>query len=243
MEKSKMVMFDLSGTTVYDEGYVTGCLYRAARELEIQTTEQEIAENIGTNKRHLYQFLIARSMGQAVALADMGRACLDPEAAELADKAFALYESYMIELYRKEVREVPGAADTFRWLHERDIRVATDTGFHGAITEAIMERLGWLRDGLVDISVCVQDIPEERGRPAPYMIFHAMLNLGITSVREVVKVGDQPVDLLEGYNAGCRGVVGVLSGSMDATVLGRYWHTHIIPSVKDLPELMEREFL
>ena len=45
------------------------------------------------------------------------------------------------------------------------------------ITEAIMEGLGWVRDGLVDIFVDVEHIPGEIGRPAPFMIFYAMTQL------------------------------------------------------------------
>jgi beta-phosphoglucomutase-like phosphatase (HAD superfamily) len=110
----------------------------------------------------------------------------------------------MIALYRTQVKEVPGAADTLRWCHAHGIKVATDTGFHGKITGAIMDGLGWIRDGLVDCSVHVECIAGERGRPAPYMIFYAMEKLDIQSVHEVIKIGDTPADMLEGRNAGCR---------------------------------------
>lgn len=238
-----MVMFDLSGTTVYDEGYVTDCLYRAAVETGIDTTESIIAQNIGTNKRHLFQFLLARSQGAVISLEEMGTADLDDASLQTAEEAFRRYSGLMIELYREKVREVSGAEDTFRWLHEQGIKVATDTGFHRDITDAIMEGLGWLREGLVDCSVSVQDIPGERGRPAPFMIFHAMQALNVQRVSAVVKVGDQPSDLLEGTNAGCIGVIGVLSGSLGAEALGKYRHTHIIPSVAALPSLLETSFL
>jgi phosphoglycolate phosphatase-like HAD superfamily hydrolase len=75
------------------------------------------------------------------------------------------------------------------------------------------------------------------------MIFYAMTQLNIQSVREVVKIGDTPADMLEGRNAGCRGVVGVLSGARPIEAWGKYWHTHVIPSVKELPELLTNEFL
>ena len=148
---------------------------------------------------------------------------------------------YMIDYYRNETREVPGASETFRWLHDHGVKVATDTGFHKHINETIMDQLGWIRDGLVDVAMDVQDIAGERGRPAPYMIFRAMERLGVTSVRDVVKLGDQPSDLLEGANAGCRGVVGVLSGPLDALTLGSRAHTHLIASVADLPQLIQNE--
>ena len=161
---------------------------------------------------------------------------------EEAKTVFDRYEELMIEHYRREVREVPGATDTFRWCHEHGIKVATNTGFHRAITEAIMDSLGWVSDGLVDIAVDVEHIPGQIGRPAPFMIFHAMTQLNIQSVHEVVKIGDTPADMLEGHNAGCRGVVGVLSGPRPVDAWGKYRHTHVIPSVKELPELITREF-
>lgn len=237
MSKIQMVMFDLAGTTIRDENYVAQCLYRAAVEVGLITSLEEIGQNIGTNKRDLYRMLISRSRGNAAALADLGTTAVSADEAKLADHAFELYERYMLELYRNDIQEIPGTSDVFRWLHSHNIKVATDTGFHREINEAIMQRMGWLRDGLVDISLNVADIPGERGRPAPFMIFRAMMVLGITSVHHVVKVGDQPADMLEGFNAGCRGVVGVLSGPLAADTLGRFRHTHIIPSVADLPQL------
>ena len=121
MAKVSMVMFDLSGTTVYDEGYVTDCLYQAALEVGITTPREEIARNIGTNKRHLFQFLIARSRGASVSLGQMGQmngtAGLDEESLRLADEAFDRYSRIMIELYHKNVREVSGAEKTFKRLH------------------------------------------------------------------------------------------------------------------------------
>lgn len=236
-----MVMFDLAGTTVQDDNHVAQCLHRAAVDVGIDASLEEIGRNIGTNKRDLFHLLIARSRGIDASLDRIGTVEVSSEDACVAERAFELYERYMLDQYHSEVREVPGAEDTFRWLHERGVKIATDTGFHKQINEAILENLGWLRNGLVDVAMDVQDIPGERGRPAPYMLFRAMEQLGVTSVRQVVKVGDQPADMLEGTNAGCRGVVGVLSGPLDATTLGAHSHTHLIPSVAELPALIERE--
>jgi len=242
MGKISMVMFDLSGTTVHDDTGVRDCLYKAAEECGLKTTPEEILLNMGTNKIHLYQFLIARERGKRIDIKDFEK-IKDPDTYEDAVKVFDRYQEIMIEHYRKEVKEVPGTSDTFRWCHEHGIKVATDTGFHRAVTEAIMERLGWVRDGLVELSVDVEHVPGEIGRPAPFMIFYAMTQLNVQSVHEVVKIGDTPADMLEGRNAGCRGVIGVLSGPRPVTAWGKYWHTHVIPSVADLPALIEAEFL
>jgi phosphonatase-like hydrolase len=241
MDPIRMVMFDLSGTTVQDDTAVRDCLYQAAQEFGIQTTPQEILLHMGTNKIHLYQFLIARQQGKEIALEDFERA-KDPATYELARQAFERYQELMVAHYRQNVMEIPGASEVFRWCHEQGIKVATDTGFHRPVVQAIMEGLGWLRDGLVDLAVDVEHIPGGIGRPAPFMIFYAMQQLNVQSVHQVIKVGDTPADMLEGRNAGVRGVVGVLSGPRPVTAWGRYWHTHVIESVADLPELIESEF-
>jgi len=241
MGKISMVMFDLSGTTVYDDTGVRDCLYQAAQEYNLTTTPEEILYNMGTNKIHLYQFLIARQMGKKIDIQDFEK-IKDPETYEEARKVFDRYQQIMLEYYRKQCKAIPGATDAFRWCHNQGIKVATDTGFHRLITDAIMDGLGWVRDGLVDIAVDVEHIPGEIGRPAPFMLFYAMTMLNIQSVHEVIKIGDTPADMLEGRNAGCRGVVGVLSGPRPVTDWGKYWHTHVIPSVADLPELIEKEF-
>jgi phosphonatase-like hydrolase len=242
MGKISMVMFDLSGTTVYDDTGVRDSLYKAAQEFGLTTTPEEILYNMGTNKIHLYQFLIARQMGKKIDIEDFERN-KDPETLELAMKVFDRYQVIMLDHYHNECRAIPGAEETFQWCHDHGIKVATDTGFHRVITEAIMDSLGWVKRGLVDLSVDVEHIPGEIGRPAPFMLFHAMTHFNIQSVHEVIKIGDTPADMLEGRNAGVRGVVGVLSGPRPVTDWGKYWHTHVIQSVADLPALIESEFL
>ena len=241
MNPIRMVMFDLSGTTVADDTGVRDCLFQAAEEHGLQTTPDEILYHMGTNKIHLYQFLLARQQGQALTIQDFEQA-QDPATREQALIVFDRYQELMVQHYQKHVEEIPGAADVFRWCHAHDILVATDTGFHRVIVEAIMDGLGWLRDGLVDLAVDVEHVPGQIGRPAPFMLFHAMQKLNVQSVHEVIKIGDTPADMLEGRNAGVRGVVGVLSGPRPVSAWGKYWHTHVINSVADLPDLIEREF-
>ncbi len=74
------------------------------------------------------------------------------------------------------------------------------------------------------------------------MLFHAMEIARVASVAEVVTVGDTPLDLQAGTNAGVRGVVGVLTGASTSERLRAEPHTHILPSVANLPELLASKF-
>jgi phosphoglycolate phosphatase-like HAD superfamily hydrolase len=65
-----------------------------------------------------------------------------------------------------------------------------------------------------------------------------MESANVNSVAEVMAVGDTPLDLQAGTNAGLRAVVGVLSGASTAEKLRRETHTHIVQSVANLPALL-----
>lgn len=240
MTKIKLVIFDLSGTTVEDDNAVAKSLHQAAQEYGLDVPLIEFQKTIGTNKIHLFQFMIARGKGVDVTIDEFEKYDF-PEIYTEAKKIFDSYSIIMLDYYRKNARAMSGAENTFEWCKKNGIKVATDTGFHNDVNHTILEKLQWKEKGLVDISVDVEST-NGIGRPAPFMIFHAMETLGIQSVHEVLKIGDTPADLLSGYNAGCMGNIGVLSGANTEETLEKYPHTHLIRSVAELPKLIVEDF-
>jgi phosphoglycolate phosphatase-like HAD superfamily hydrolase len=75
------------------------------------------------------------------------------------------------------------------------------------------------------------------GRPAPFLIYRAMMDTGVHDVATVAVVGDTPLDLQAGTNAGAGWVIGVLSGAHGIETLGGTRHTHLLASVAGLPAL------
>ena len=59
----KLVVFDLSGTTICDDNAVAKCLYAAAVEHGLNVSLDDFRKTIGTNKIKLYAFMIARNEG------------------------------------------------------------------------------------------------------------------------------------------------------------------------------------
>ena len=144
-------------------------------------------------------------------------------------------------LFRSIYRSVPpiaGAEDAFRQLRQHGYLLATTTGFDRAIASSIFRRLGW--EHYFAASICSDDVVQ--GRPSPFMLFHAMESARVDRVSEVVTVGDTPLDLQAGTNAGLRAVVGVLSGASTAEVLGREPHSDVLASVADLPALLASKY-
>ena len=223
----QLVVFDMAGTTIEDKGgVVLNSLIETAQAYELPGTPDELNALMGMNKREVFGMLAAQLYPGDEAHAN-----------RLADEALANFIARMRAAYEAYLAPIPGAEETFAYLRTRGIKIATDTGFDATIGGLIMERLNW-PGRLIDLAVYSTDV--SRGRPAPYMIFRAMEQLGVLDVRQVMKLGDSPADLEEGTNAGCGEVIGVLSGAHTATTLGAYPHTRLIQSVADLPALFEQ---
>jgi phosphonatase-like hydrolase len=89
---------------------------------------------------------------------------------------------------------------------------------------------------VLDAVVCIDDVTA--GRPAPYMIFHAMEATGVEDVRRVFVAGDTVRDVQAGRNAGAAEVVAVLTGEVSAHTLAAAGPTHVLPGVTEIPSLL-----
>jgi phosphonatase-like hydrolase len=225
-----LAVFDIAGTLMEDTGVLVRSFLQAFELSGVPATEEEIDEWRGAAKRDVIRNLVSKHLSQQSAQAE-----------NMVEEIYATFRRLLEENYRKEaIRPIDGAEDTLNWLRNRNILVATTTGFYREVRDLILEKLGW-DGGFFDCNVCSDDVP--RGRPAPYMIFQCMSNLGVSDVNGVIAIGDTPLDMQAGCNAGCRGVIGVLTGSHGVESLGMARHTHIIRSVASLPALLEKEFL
>ena len=97
-----------------------------------------------------------------------------------------------------------------------------------------MRRLGWA--DRFDRVYASDDAPA--GRPAPYLIYRAMIDLGVHDVGRVAVVGDTPLDLQAASNARAGWVIGVLSGAHGIETMGPTPHSHLLPSIAALPGLL-----
>jgi phosphonatase-like hydrolase len=221
MNELKLVVFDMAGTTVVDRGQVSRAFTTALAEHNLDVTSEQVSSVRGSSKRQAVLELIPEG----------------PDRARRAEFVYASFREHLTERYRVEgIEPIDGAEEVFRWLRTKDIRVALNTGFDRDITELVLSALKWEK-GVVDAVVCGEDV--RQGRPAPYLIFHAMEMTATTSVREVANVGDTVRDLEAGYNAGVRWNVGVLSGAHDRERLERAPHTHLLQSIAELVKLWE----
>lgn len=211
-----LVIFDMAGTTLEDGGQVPAAFTAALAEQGVSVTAAQMNAVRGASKR------------QAVLE-------LTPPGANRTERAAATYASFKQHLahsFAGSVRPIPGARETFAWLRERRIKIALNTGFDRDITNLLLAALGW-NEQVIDAVVCGDDVPQ--GRPAPYLIFRCLERTGITSVHRAASLGDTILDLQAAHNAGLAHNIGVLSGAHTREQLQSHPHTHLIPSVADLP--------
>ena len=225
MTQVSLVVFDIAGTIIEDHGEVVSAFSAALKKNNIPFTEDEIRRWMGASKREVIRHFLEQRGPK-------------PAQAETVETTYGCFRAELQRLYAEHLTPMQGASATFAWCSGHGIQMATTTGFYREISDLILEKTGW-RD-VFAANISSGDVPQ--GRPAPFMIFRAMEATGVQDVRQVINVGDTPLDLQSGHNAGVRGVVGVLTGEHDRESLQRAPHTHIIGSIAELPALIEHEF-
>ena len=217
----ELVVTDFAGTAVKDEGAVLDAYRLALTEFDIPFTEEDLAARRGASKRAVFRELAARTR--------------EPEQAHvIAEKALAAFEDALRREYETgPVREVEGAGAAVAALRAAGVKVALSSGFDRGVVDLLVRRLGWTE--LFDRVYASDDAPA--GRPAPYLIYRAMIDLGVHDVGRVAVVGDTPLDLQAASNARAGWIIGVLSGAHGLETLGATPHTHLLPSIASLPKL------
>jgi len=220
-QRPLLVVTDLMGTTLRDDGAVLPAYRAAFAECAIPFTEEELAAKRGAHKLSLFTEFAARRY----------------PAEDAAKRAAAA-----LEVFEKQLRHflatgggtpIDGAEEAVRELRQAGIKVALTSGFDRGLIADIVKHCGWAE--LFDAVVYPDEVPA--GRPAPYLIFQAMQKTRVEPVKRVAAIGDTILDLQAGTNAGAGWVIGVLSGAADAATLGHTPHTHLLPSIAKLPSL------
>jgi phosphonatase-like hydrolase len=221
---TELVVLDMAGTTI-DEGLqVYRVLAETATAHGASPSEADIARWHGAAKHEALRALLTPRGGI-------------PPSEDVLRTVVADFRSRLADAYADSPpRPLAGVPETLADLRSAGIRVALTTGFDRDIVDSLLRALDWEGDSVVDAVVCGSDVAT--GRPAPYMIFHAMEALAVTDVARVLVAGDTPRDLAAGTNSGAAYVVGVLSGASGAEELGAHRHTHLLSSVAELPALL-----
>lgn len=223
MTRTRLVVLDMAGTTVADDGLVVAAFTRAIGAVGVDEASDDYARMLA---------YVHDTMGESKI--SVFRALLDhdEERARAANTAFEA--AYGDLVAGGACAPIDGAEQAIAELRAAGVKVALTTGFGGETQRAILKALGWT--GIADLVLCPADAG--RGRPYPDLVLTAVLRLGIDDVRTVATAGDTAFDVLCGLRAGASVVAGVLTGAHDRAALEEAGATHVLESVRDLPGLV-----
>ena len=229
MSSIELVVFDIAGTTVRDNGSVAEAFIAAFRDFGFEMPVAEVQKVMGFRKMDAIALLLEK----------FAPAHKDDES--LIDRIHTRFIDTMIAFYREDQDLAPfaDAEKVFTTLKKRGIKIALNTGFTRSITDTILHRLRWdERSALIDQTICSDEVPF--GRPHPDMIKTLIRDLEISSASNVLKIGDTEVDVEEGRNAGCGVVVSVTTGAYTREELKPYKPDFIIDSLSELLPIIEK---
>lgn len=229
MGSIQLVVFDIAGTTVRDNGGVTEAFIDAFGDFGFEVPRDEVRKLMGLKKIEAVYRLIEKFYPEH----------RDDEM--LIQRIHTRFIDRMINFYRNDERlaPLPYAEQVFSALRKQGIRIALNTGFTRSITDTILHRLRWDdRNPLIDKVICSDEVIH--GRPYPDMIEVLIDDLGISSPDRVLKVGDTEVDVEEGRNAACGKVVSVTTGAYTREQLESYHPDHIIDDLRELLAIIEK---
>lgn len=216
-----LVVCDMAGTTVRDDGVVELAFQRAAERTGVlrSTSWPEaldyVRKTMGQSKLDVFTHLASGDVA-------------------LAEQATAAFEAAYAELIAEgRIEAMPAAEDFFRLLQADGVKVALTTGFSPGTRDAILEALGWV--GLVDVALSPADVG--RGRPAPDLVLTALIRIQADSVDRVVVVGDTVSDIESGRRSGAGMVVGVTSGAHDRGMLQAAHPDLLLDGVSELAQI------
>jgi phosphonatase-like hydrolase len=220
MNAVKLVVFDLAGTTVRDNGEVPSSFSAALNSHGVDVSAEQLENVRGSSKRQAVFDLL-------------------PDSHDRETRAKHIYSSFRDELsarYKRDgVEPIEGAEYVFTKLRGSGVRVVLNTGFDKEITSLLLSTLKW-DNGFVDAVLCGDDVAH--GRPAPDLILAAMEAVGVNDTSQVANVGDTILDLEAARNAGVKWNIGVLSGAHSFAKLQQAPHTHLITSIAEIPQLL-----
>ncbi len=219
----ELVVFDIAGTTVQDIGFVERAFLSVAAAHGLGLDAAWIKPRMGVHKLAVMQEAL-RQGGSST-----------PATAEQLARAFE--EAIDREVESGAAPALPGAAELIRDLQAAGVRVAFTTGFSRRTALRVLEAA----DLEGDTVVASDEVA--RGRPAPDLVFEAMRRTGVDAAAQVAVIGDTPSDLGCGTASGAGLVVGIGHGTHTLEELAGHPHTHLVPDLYTLRELLSQHVL
>jgi phosphonoacetaldehyde hydrolase len=209
MRNIEAVIFDWAGTTVdYGCFAPVRAFIEVFEEYGIRPTIHETRKPMGMLKWDHIKTMMSmpriNNLWEEKYYRDFTDKDIDEMHEKFAEKLMGILNNY--------ANPKPFVLDTMKKLRERNIKIGSTTGYTDdmmSIVTRVAKENGYEPDCWFSPTST-----NNVGRPYPFMIFKNLETLKVSSVKNVIKVGDTVSDILEGKNAGVI-TVGIIEGSSE----------------------------
>lgn len=201
------VIFDWAGTTVdYGCFAPVQAFISAFEEFGITPTVEEVRKPMGMLKRDHIKTMMNMNRIHELWIKVHGTDFTEED----VDKVYEASETGILKILKDFADPKPYTLDAVKQLRGMGLKIGSTTGYTDEMMEIVVplaKEKGYEPDCWFSPNAV-----SNMGRPYPYMIFKNLERLKVSSVKNVIKVGDTVSDIKEGI---CAGVitVGVVEGS------------------------------
>ncbi len=208
MERTiEAVIFDWAGTTV-DFGCFAPvqAFISAFEEFGITPTVEEVRKPMGMLKRDHIKTMMNMERIQKEWIRIHERNFTEED----VDRVYEASENGILKILDGFAKPKPYVLETVKDLREKGIKIGSTTGYTDEMMAIVVPKAE--ENGYAPDCWFSPNSVGNMGRPYPYMIFKNLQELKVSSVENVIKVGDTVSDIKEGLAAGVI-TVGVMEGS------------------------------
>jgi phosphonoacetaldehyde hydrolase len=195
-ERLKGLVLDWAGTTV-DFGSLAPArtlqkLFAGAR---ITLTESETRQHMGLPKKEHIRGILSMPRVRNAWQELRGRI---PSEADI-DQMYRDFIPMQFSCLTEYSALIPGVVEAVQSFRRRGLKIGSTTGYTRAMLDLLVEQSA--RNGYSpDCSLTPEEVGA--GRPYPFMMYECAVRLQVYPLAAIAKIGDTPVDIQEGLNAG-----------------------------------------
>jgi len=192
----KAVILDWAGTTVdYGSCAPVAALTAAFAAKCITVTTEQARRPMGRHKKDHIRDILRMPEVAAQWLDWHDRPYTEAD----IDALFEAFLPLQLKLIVQYADPIPGVIDAIRRLRRQGVKIGSTTGYTRAMMDALAPEAA-RRGYAPDVIVCPDEV--HAGRPYPWMCYQNAIALQVYPMAAFVKIGDTPLDIEEGLNAG-----------------------------------------
>ena len=193
MKHVEAIIFDWAGTTV-DYGCMAPiyAMKEAFQQKNIFVTLNEIRQPMGMLKVDHIKALLNMKRVQNSFKEIYERSSTHDDIQEIN----AIFEKNIFSILHDHATLINGMLTVQDYLHHHQINIGSTSGYTKKMLDIVAD--GAAKQGYFPDFMIASD-QVKQGRPYPYMLHQNLAALDIKDTRNVIKVGDTIIDILEGY--------------------------------------------